>query len=93
MQETLQMLQWFVREAEQLPTAARLEALRYAFAYCSMPWSLMLGWIHATPWATLAVIGRALVDKLADNRCLWLHVAWCGFRELIQLGTLNPEVW
>lgn len=27
-QEAVQMLQWFVREAGQLPTAARLEALR-----------------------------------------------------------------
>ena len=28
-QQAVQMLQWFVREASQLPTAARLEALRY----------------------------------------------------------------
>ena len=28
MQETVQMLQWFVREAGQLPNAQRLEALR-----------------------------------------------------------------
>lgn len=30
MQQTVQMLQWFVQEASQLPPAARLEALRYA---------------------------------------------------------------
>ena len=28
MQQTIQMLQWFVQEASQLPPAARLEALR-----------------------------------------------------------------
>ncbi len=28
-QQAVQMLQWFVQEASQLPTAARLEALRY----------------------------------------------------------------
>ena len=28
MQQTVQMLQWFVQEASQLPPAARLEALR-----------------------------------------------------------------
>ena len=30
MQQTVQMLQWLVQEASQLPPAARLEALRYA---------------------------------------------------------------
>ena len=34
-QQTVQMLQWFVQEASQLPPAARLEALRYGPALIS----------------------------------------------------------
>lgn len=37
MQQTVQMLQWFVQEASRLPPAARLEALRWASATAPPP--------------------------------------------------------
>ena len=45
-QQTVQMLQWFTQEASQLPTAARLEALRYGL--CSV--------LQACPCSSMAAL-------------------------------------